>query len=151
MQPAGVVYVISAVPALTPLITPVVRAADAMEGAVLLQVPPGAALVSSVALPWHMVGVPPIGDIAFTVTVAVAMQPAGVVYLMIALPGPAPVTTPVDKPTVATPGDILLHVPPGVASDNVVVVPWQIILIPVIGDIGFTVRVVVAMQPEGVA
>lgn len=138
-------------PALIPLITPVVRAADAIEGVELLQVPPGAAFVSSVALLWHMVGVPPMGDIALTVTVAVAIQPAGVVYLMIALPGPAPVTMPVDKPTVAMPVDILLHVPPGVALDNVVVVPWHMVLKPVIGDIGCTVTVIVAIQPDGVA
>src|SRR5579872_552735 len=40
---------------------------------------------------------------------------------MVTVPAATPVTTPLDEPTVATPGLPLLHTPPGVASVNVMV------------------------------
>ena len=69
---------------------------------------------------------------------------------MVAEPTATPVTTPVDEPTDAIAGLLLLHVPPGVASDKVVVKPKQIFVIPVIGLGGVTTfTVVVAVHdPE---
>ena len=48
------------------------------------------------------------------------------------MPAVTPVTTP-PLVIVATPVDMLLHVPPNVASLNVVVAPKQIAVAPVIG------------------
>lgn len=58
------------------------------------------------------------------------------------VPAPIPVTTPVDKPTVATAGLLLTQVPPVVVSLNVVLVPVHITVVPVIIPIvmsGYTV------------
>lgn len=49
---------------------------------------------------------------AFTVTVAIAMQPLGGVYVMTHVPGAMPLTTPVPMPTLAMVGHAQLHVPP---------------------------------------
>ena len=64
-------------------------------------------------------------------------------------PGPGlPVSNPVAEPMVATDVLLLLHVPPVVASINVVVAPAQIVVAPVIAPgSGFTVIVVVVGQP----
>ena len=58
-----------------------------------------------------------------------------------------PVTTPVDPTTVATEITELLHVPPGIASDKVMVLPWQTAVAPVINANGFTVTVMVLAHP----
>jgi hypothetical protein len=59
-----------------------------------------------------------------------------------------PVNDPEVSPMVATVVLLLLHVPPVVTSINVVVVPGQILSVPVIVDgIGLTVTIVVARQP----
>ena len=52
---------------------------------------------------------------------------------MVAVPADTPVTLPVLL-TVATNGSLLLHTPPIVASANTVVVPAQMLVVPVIGD-----------------
>jgi len=69
------------------------------------------------------------------------------------MPGLTPVTTPVNEPTVATAGVPLLHVPPGVALDNVTELPTHKAAPdtdPVImAGSGFTVTMVVTKQPEG--
>ena len=44
----------------------------------------------------------------------------------------------------------LTHTPPVVASLNTELVPWHKVVLPIIGDIGFTNTVVVAVQPAGV-
>ena len=44
---------------------------------------------------------------------------------MIATPPASPNTIPVEEPTVAIAVLLLLHVPPGVASANVIDCPWQ--------------------------
>jgi hypothetical protein len=59
-----------------------------------------------------------------TVMLLIAVQPVDViVYVISALPVPAPVTIPLLEPTVATARSLLLHVPPVVASVNVIVDP----------------------------
>ena len=60
-----------------------------------------------------------------------------------------PLTMPV-VPTVAIVVAPLLHVPPIVASLNVVLLPSHIAAIPVIGCNGFTVTIVDAEQPRPV-
>ena len=64
------------------------------------------------------------------------------------MPLAIPVTTPLIS-IVATAVLELLQVPPGVASFNAVVKPWQTVVVPVTGESGFTVTVVVAKQPPG--
>lgn len=85
-----------------------------------------------------------------TVTRPAAMHPAAVVYSMLTMPPVTPVTIPVTGATVATEGVTLLQVPPGVALPNVMVLPAQITPVPVTGDIGLTVKLVVALQPPDV-
>ena len=64
--------------------------------------------------------------------------------MIVVVPANTPVTIPVEEPIVATVGVLLLHVPPVVASLNVVVEPSQTVNVPVIpaGD-GLTVTIVV--------
>lgn len=65
---------------------------------------------------------------------------------MVTVPGAVPVTIPVAMPIVATATLLLLHMPPGVASLRVVVVPGQTILVPkIVAGGAFTVTVVVAL------
>ena len=59
------------------------------------------------------------------------------------------VTRPLDEPILATERLLLLHVPLGTASESVVVVPPpHRMKVPVMGDIGFTVKPWVAKHPE---
>jgi hypothetical protein len=70
---------------------------------------------------------------------------------MVAVPGPggSPVTIPVAEPTVATPGLLLLHIPPDVASLKGKDEPAHTDVGPVIdAGGGLTVTVVVAMQVD---
>lgn len=61
------------------------------------------------------------------------------------MPALIPVTTPVKTPTIATAGELLVHRPPGVVLDNVVVAPTQTLGEPVmVSGTGFTVTTVVA-------
>src|SRR5665647_2384158 len=85
-----------------------------------------------------------------TVTVAVTKHPVGKVYDITDVPPDTPVTTPVPATTVATAGVALLHVPPAVASANVVVKPTHTFVVPVItAGKGLTVTVVVTKHPVG--
>jgi hypothetical protein len=71
---------------------------------------------------------------------------------MVAVPADTPVTIPVAVPAVAMNILLLLHVPPGVESPNVTVIPpVQIEVIPVMaaGD-AITVTAMVAVQPPDV-
>ena len=67
---------------------------------------------------------------------------------MVVPPAVVPVTTPVPETTVATELDPVVHDPPGVASDNVVVRPEQMTLVPVIAaGRALTVKPEVVKQP----
>jgi hypothetical protein len=55
------------------------------------------------------------------------------VYFMEAEPVPIAVTKPVEASTVATPVLSELHTPPNVAFDNCVVLPTQVVVLPVMG------------------
>ncbi len=62
----------------------------------------------------------------------------------------SPITIPVVEPTEPIPGALLLQVPEGVISPNVVVSPEHTLNIPVIGaGSGLTVTVAVMIQPVG--
>ena len=63
---------------------------------------------------------------------------------MVAEPTATPVTIPVD-PTVATPVALLLHVPPDVESERVMVAPLHTVELPEIADgiVGPVVTVIV--------
>ncbi len=65
-------------------------------------------------------------------------------YVIVTDPKLTPVTIPLDDPTVAIEGLLLLQVPPGVTSAKVVVEPTQIVSVPVmaLGD-GVTVTGIV--------
>ena len=137
-------------PPATPLTTPVLAPTVATEVLLLLHVPTPSSL--SVAVPLtHKVSEPAIADGAgLTVTVSVLEQVA-VVYVIVAVPAARPLTTPL-VPTVTEPvPSVLLHVPPSDPSLRFVVEPWQILGLPVIGDIVPTFTVTVVTQPEPVA
>ncbi len=73
------------------------------------------------------------------------MQPEVVVYVILAVPAVKPVTNPVPLPMdIAVPAS--LHLPPVVASLNMVVLPTQRPLAPVMAVIGFTVMVLFTAQ-----
>ena len=64
------------------------------------------------------------------------------------MPPPAPVTTPVPVPTVATVVVLLVHLPPPVPSLRVLVCPTHSVVIPVMGSgLAFTEITVLVMQP----
>ena len=150
-QPVGKVYEITEVPADTPVTTPVDELTVATAGVALLQVPPAVALLNVVVDPAHSVRVPVIAaGRGLTVTVAVRKHPVGSVYDITEVPDDTPVTTPVAGSTVATAGVALLHVPPAVASPNVVVDPTHTERVPVIAaGNGLTVTVAVREHPVG--
>ena len=69
---------------------------------------------------------------------------------MIHVPAPMPLTMPEELPTVAMPGQAALHEPNGVELPSVVVVPAHKDVVPVIAaGTGWTVIVVVVLQPDG--
>jgi len=65
---------------------------------------------------------------------------------MMAVPLEIPVTIPLDEPTVATARLLLLHTPPGVPSDKVLVAPthsWAVPVIPPTTGSALTVTMLV--------
>src|SRR6202008_1408822 len=83
----------------------------------------------------------PVGADGFglTVNAIAAAQPVPKVYEIVVLPVATPETVP-EVPMLATSGLLLLHVPPDVASVNVVVRPRQTLFAPPIAaGFGFTV------------
>lgn len=97
----------------------------------------------------HKENLPEIGPgFALTVTMVISMQLVGFRYVIEAVPDVIPDTTPEVRPTLATDGSPLLHVPPATLPVRVRVFPEQT-LPPVVGAPGFTVTVAVPMQlPE---
>ena len=137
------------VPADTPPITPVVRPIVATEVLLLLHIPPGNVLFNVVVRPSHTTGAPVMAEgNGFIVTLVVTKQLKGEVYVVIAAPAATPPNTPVVAPIVATEVLLLVQVPPGVASLNVLVDPWHMDVLPTMPDgRGFTVIVVVLLHP----
>lgn len=138
------------VPAVMPVTTPD-ASIEPTAGALLLQVPPLTVLVRVTVRPVHTLVepdmVPAVGE-GFTVTGVSLMQPVGSAYVMFTVPVPAPVTTPLEEPTVATDVLELVQVPPVGVLDRLVLLPTQVLAVPLISDgSGFTVAVTVLKQP----
>ena len=86
----------------------------ATVGVLLVQPPPLIASVSDSVWPTHIGGIAVnAGGCVFTVTVVIALQPVGNVYVILVTPVATPVTTPDTLPmVVATDVLALVHVPP---------------------------------------
>ena len=91
---------------------------DALAVAVSVDVPP--AQINAGAADADTVGK------ELTVTKLVTLHvPA--MYVIVTTPNAMPITTPVESPAAAILVSLLVHVPPAVASVNVIVDPWQIL------------------------
>jgi hypothetical protein len=120
-HPEPTVYVISHVPTPIPVTTPVVNPIVAMPGQRQLQEPPAGVLVIVAVVPTHTADGPPIAvGNALTVMMLMALQPVVAVMVIIHVPAPMPVTTPVVASTDAIVGQVLLHVPGAVLASVVV-------------------------------
>ena len=97
-----------AVPAATPVTTPVEEPTVATEVLVLNHVPPGTISLRVIVLPVATAELPVIGATGSTVKVTVAMA-VPTIYVIVAVPADTPVTTPVDEPIVATAVLLLLQ------------------------------------------
>jgi hypothetical protein len=137
-------------PALTPVTTPVDETV-ASPILLLLHVPPVVVLARVVVEPTHTFTVPVIAaGAAFTVIGNTALQPPPIVYVIIAVPAPAPETMPVEAPIPAIEGALLDQVPPEVALVSGVVRPKQTLDAPEIAEgNALTVTLVTDKQPEG--
>jgi hypothetical protein len=130
------VYDIVAVPADTPVTTPLVLTV-AIPEAPVLHVPPLTELLNVVVLPAQTVAMPviaPASGSGLTVTICVVTavpQLFVTVYDIIAVPADMPVTTPLVL-TVAIPAVPVLQVPPLAELLSVVVLPAQTVAVPVI-------------------
>jgi len=141
----------AAVPAVMPEIVPVAVSIVAIAVCVLLQEPPLVASLRAVLFPAHTCIVPVIaGGSGFTVTTPVAgAHTSGREKVIVAVPGNSPATMPVIAPTVAIAVLLQLQLPPLVPSDNVAVVPAQMVKIPeIVVGVGLTVIVATAGQIE---
>jgi hypothetical protein len=123
----------------------------AIPSSLLLHVPPETVLASGILSPVHTldepVNVPAVGA-ELIVTVVVTKQPEDAAYEIVAVPTPAPVTTPVVALTVATEGVLLDHVPPAGELLSVVPTPTQVVAVPVMPDGSeFTLTVTIRAQP----
>ena len=149
-QPVLSVNVILVVPAVSPDTMPVDDVIVATVLLLLVHVPGAEASLSVVPAAVHIIGRPVIaaGNGLIT-TPSNAMQPLLRVYVIIAVPAPVPVKIPVDPiPAIAV--LLLLQVPEGVASESVVVAPWQIIAVPPIGaGAALEVITLVMLHPVG--
>ena len=138
--------------AIPPVPPPVRVPVDIPMGAavllVLVHVPPAGVDVSVVVLPTHADVEPPIAvGVALMVTTRVVAQPVVLAWKVITdVPAAIPVTIPV-VPTVAL-APSLLHMPPVVLLERVVVAPSHTTALPFILAGGvFIVIVVVVIQP----
>src|SRR6266480_975263 len=151
LHPLLLVYVIVVVPAATPVTTPALLTVatpvfDDVHGLTAAGVPDP---VNVVVDPTHTVNVPVIVGCALTVTVAVLLHPLLLVYVIVVVPGPCPVTTPALL-TVATPAFDDVHglTAAGVPDPvNVVVDPTHTVNVPVIVGCALTVIITVLEHP----
>jgi len=135
------------VPATRPFTSPMDEIV-ATAGLLLTHDPPGVASNNEAVKPAHILSVPVIGAVVgFTVSVVVAVQPVGMVYVMVVVPDVLPVTSP-PASIVATGGLLLAHVPPVSTSLSDDVAPIHTFRLPAIacGD-GLIVSTVVVRQP----
>jgi len=114
-----------------------------------LHTPPAVPLLNTVVEPTHITGVPVIADgSGFTVTTTVTAQPVPNEYVILAVPGTHPVTSPLVEFIVAINVLPLLHTPPPAPLPKVVLASTQTLFVPVIvvGAV-FTVIAFVAAHP----
>ncbi len=141
-QPVAVtLYVIVTDPVPIPVTTPEPEPMDAMDGVLLVHVPPVVVFERVVVVPVVNVVAPVMaaGD-ALMVMVAVLKHPVPSEYVTVAVPADMPVTTPVDESIVAFEGLLQIQVPPGVTWLSVVVAPTHTLNVPVIAAVAaFTV------------
>ena len=132
------VYVMVAVPDVTPLMAPEVASIVATPVLFELQLPPATVELKLVVPPTHIpcvpLKLPPVGA-AVTVTVRVevafAQPPVPVtVYVMVAVPAAIPLIAPVDAFIVATPVLFELQLPPATVELKLVVPPTHIPCVP---------------------
>jgi len=128
-------YIITDVPAVTPVTIPVEGPTVATTGVPLVQVPPVVVLVHVATEPIHIGVVPAIvcgiGAITVTVCEAVLTHPPTVTeYVITEVPADTPVTTPVMPSAVAIAGVPLVHVPPVVVLVHVAIDPTHIGVVP---------------------
>jgi len=120
----------------------------------LVQIPPVGELVRLSVPPTHtlladtpVVPVITVGN-GFTVIVVVTKQPPGNVYVITAVPGEIPVTTPVSEPIVAIEGEPELQTPPPGELLRLIEEPTHTADGPVIAvGAGYTVIVIEVEQP----
>lgn len=136
------------IPAASPVTIPEVKPTVATVGSALTHVPPAGVDDSVVVLPAHSAMLPEIGaGAAMTVTVTAAKQLDVITYEIVVTPADSPVTMP-DELTVPTAVLLLLHVPPGTATDRADVLPSQTVVLPVIGGTAvITVTTDVVLHP----
>lgn len=136
-----------AVPPLSPETIPAVLTVPT-AGALLVHVPPGVASESVLFTPSHKVPEPVMGAVAaVTVSNIVAGKQPVTVYDRLVVPALIAVIMPVE-PAMATEDVLLVHIPPGVASDNVTLVPAHRLPGPEMEAVAVTVRDSVTLQPE---
>ena len=135
----------AAIPLSNPDDEPIVAVPDEPE----LHVPPARESLKVVENVVHRSVVPVIAEgSGFTVSVVVAVQPVGNVYVIDVVPGVTPVTTPPADDIVATAVLELAHVPPVNVSLKDVVSPKHAFIAPAMTDgNGFTVTACVLVQP----
>jgi hypothetical protein len=111
---------------------------------------PDVASVSAVMAPAHIVNVPVMAAGLLKMVLGyVTKQPEGIVYVITAVPAEPPEVIMPVAPMVAPPEQ--LHVPPGVRSLNVTVVPAHSEVIPCTGvGLALTVITLVATHPTSV-
>jgi hypothetical protein len=115
----------------------------------LVQVPPEDEFVSVVPNPTQAFAIPLIAaGLLFTVIITNDLQPVGKEYVIVAVPAPIPVTTPVDETMLATVGWLLDHVPPETVLVIVAVAPIHRAELPEIAEgSGLTVIIFPLEQP----
>ncbi len=135
-----------------PVTIPDIEPTVATPGVPELHVPPGIGELKVAVNPTHKIrGALDIVGFGLTVSIATAWHPAGDIYVIIVVPAEIPSTTPEVDPIVATPGILLLQVPPdapvGAAPvgviDKVTVDPTHTGIALIVG-VAFTVIVNVA-------
>lgn len=149
LQPvAGIAYVITDVPGVNPITTPVVLVV-AIVALPLLHTPPVLRSYRPIVAPAHSENVPTMAEgNGFVVTIVLILQPvAEAIYVITEVPGDAPVTVPDAEPMVAIAVLLLLQAP--APSRNTVVAPTHTLVMPLIAaGKGLTVTVVPIAHPD---
>ena len=152
-QPVSDEKVTVVVPVVTGVSTPV-PAIVATLVLLLVHTPPVQGEVNVMVWPRHTLSGPMIGQTGLTVTVYVEMQPSKEVNVIVTTPAVTPCTSPLQEPTVAVPGLLLLQPQVPLQPLNVMSLPTHTVVGPVIvhGMMGVetTLPVIILVQPVAV-